>query len=183
MLNPCPLFGGLQAYAPPRALAPVDLFLDSNEGLVPSPDLLDQVPELGVELLRRYPHAGPLEAALAESVGVEPQQVLVTAGADDAIERLLRVFLAPGRKLVVPVPTFEMIPRYAELAGADIRQVPWLDGPLPVDELLQAVTPETTVLAVVSPSSPAGLVVRPDDLRRLAAGAPRALLDGGSGLR
>ncbi len=47
-----------------------------------------------------------LEADLAARYGVDPAQVLVTAGGDDAIDRLCRRFVGGGRGLVLTEPTF-----------------------------------------------------------------------------
>jgi histidinol-phosphate aminotransferase len=175
-LNPNALFAQLKAYHPPRTATPVDLHLDGNEGTAPDAALLNEAAALGPEGLRRYPDARPLEAALATSVGAAPEQVIVTAGADDAIERLLRVFLAPDREMVLPVPTFEMIPRYAELTGARVVEVPWLEGALPRDAMLAAVTPATGVITVVTPNSPNGLAATAEDIRYLAERAPNVVL-------
>lgn len=175
-LRPSPLLGEVTAYAPPRASAPIDLHLDGNEGLPPPAELLDAVARAGPEAIRRYPDARPLELEIARSVGVPPERVLVTAGADDALERILRALLAPGREVVLPVPTFGMIARYAALAGGTVVEVPWQDGPLPVSELLDRVTERTAVVTVVSPNSPSGLVATVRDLEELSEGAPDALL-------
>jgi len=69
-------------------------------------------------------------------LGRRPAEVVVTAGADDALARILRAVLAPGRNMVLPVPTFEMIDRYARLTGGDIVPVPWGPGPFPVEAVL-----------------------------------------------
>jgi histidinol-phosphate aminotransferase len=164
------------AYRPPRHPAPIDLRLDANEGAPPAPAVLAALADSGPEGLRRYPSAAALERAIATGCGVDPARVVVTAGADDGIERALRAVLEPGRELVLPVPTFEMIARYARLAGGTVIEVPWPSGPYPVDAVLAAVTPATAAIAVVSPNSPTGAVAARSDLERLAAKAPQALL-------
>ena len=171
--TPRPNPGVRPAYAPARPGTPCDLWLAGNEGRPPAAlDLRVAPDELG-----RYPLTAALEARAAAAFGLAPERVLVTAGADDGLLRVALAFLAPGRELVLPTPTFEMIPRYAALAGGDVVSVPWGDGaPYPVDEVLAAITPRTSVVAVVSPNNPTGAVARAEDLRRIAAAAPGALL-------
>lgn len=176
LLEPSPVVAGLTAYAPPRPGAPVDLHLDGNEGEAPPAELLQAVLAAGTEALRRYPDASVLEADIAATLGIEPSRVVVTAGGDDALERILRAALAPGREVVLPVPTFEMIERYARLASAEVVHVPWVSGAFPVEAVLAAVTERTAVVTVVSPNSPTGLVATEADLRFLSASAPSALL-------
>ena len=103
-------------YHVPRAETPVDLFLDGNEGATPDDDLFEALRISGVETVRRYPDATALEAKLAARFGVDPTQVIVTAGGDETIDRACRALLCDGRELILPEPTFEMIARYAALA-------------------------------------------------------------------
>ncbi len=176
LLGPVPALAGVRPYHVPRHPAPIDLFLDGNEGLPAPADLLAPLATADAEMARRYPSAAALEARIAALHGVDPAQVLVTAGADDALDRACRAFLTPGRSLVLPVPTFEMIERYARLAGGEVRTVPWPAGPYPVDAVHGAVTADTALVAAVTPNNPTGAALTASDLSRLAAGAPRAVV-------
>ena len=167
--------GERAAYAPARHPAPVDLKLDANEGRPPR-DLPPAAELLAALDSDRYPTSAPLERRLAERLGLGPPEVLVTAGADDALFRACVATLEPGRELLVATPTFEMLPRYAALAGGSVRAVPWPDGPFPAGAVASAAGPRTGLVAVVSPNNPTGGVATADDLRRLAAAAPGAVL-------
>lgn len=174
--RPTSRFAGQTGYRVPRHPAPVDLHLDGNEGAVPPPDLLDALAARGPDAFRRYPDAAPLAARIAARLGLAAEQVMVTAGADEAIERLCRAVLAPGRALVLPVPSFEMIERYARIAGGELVAVPWPGGAFPRAAVLEAIAPETALIAVVSPNNPTGAVASAEDLRALSAAAPQAVL-------
>lgn len=176
-IAPSPGAATASHYTVPRASAPLDLYLDGNEGAVPSLALYETLPARGAELLRRYPSASALEAAFAARLGVGPEHVLVTAGGDESIDRACRAVLAPGRTLLLPEPTFEMIARYARLSGGEVVSVPWAPGAAwPVDAVLAAVTPATAMIALVSPNNPTGGVATVEDLHRVATAAPHALL-------
>ena len=159
------------AYRVPTALAPCDLRLDSNEGRAPLAELT-----LTPELLQRYPGTRALEVELARRHGVRPEEVLVTAGADDALQRLAAAYLAPGRELVLPVPTFEMIERYAAGRGATIQELPWPRGAFPARAVVSAITPRTALVAVVSPNNPTGAVATREDLEAVIDGRGDALV-------
>jgi histidinol-phosphate aminotransferase len=171
-----PALEGVRAYRTPPPSPAVDLRLDGNEGAVPPASLLETLPPLGPEVVRCYPDATALEALLAQRLGVQPGQVLATAGGDDAIDRICRAFLAPGRQLILPEPSFEMIGRYAALVGAEVVSVPWPGGPFPTEEIVASAGPHTAMIAVVSPNNPTGAVATPADLTRLAGAVPQALL-------
>jgi histidinol-phosphate aminotransferase len=174
--SPVPVLQGQTAYHVPPHAAPVDLRLDGNEGPAPDPELLSLLTAGGPELARRYPLSQALIDRIAERFGVRAGQVVVTAGADDAMDRCCRAFLCAGRELIMPTPTFEMIGRYARLAGAQIREVSWPGGGYPIDDVLAQIRPGTSVIAFVSPNNPTGAVGTAEDLRRLSEAAPHALL-------
>jgi len=81
------------------------LKIDANEGrCILSEEQLGRV--LSPEVARRYPRADLLEKDLAAYFGVEENQVIATAGADDAIERAFRALAGPGSKILTTVPGF-----------------------------------------------------------------------------
>ncbi|MDX2119098.1 MAG: histidinol-phosphate transaminase [Planctomycetota bacterium] len=175
-LVPAPGVAGTKPYGVPKPAAKIDLRLDGNEGVLPPAGLFDVVRETGMEVARRYPDAGPLTRAIAARLDVAASRVLVTAGADDALDRACRSVLFAGRELIVATPTFEMIPRYVALAGGTLVGVSWQRGALPVGEMLARVTPNTAAIVVVTPNNPNGLVATAEELSALSRGAPNTLL-------
>lgn len=171
---PNPAVASNAAYAVPKHPAPIELKLDANEGAPPPADVLAAL--ASAEVLRRYPDARALEATLAARLGVPPDHVVVTCGADDALDRACRALLGPGRALVLPVPTFEMLPRYAAVVGAPIREVSWPNGPYPVEAVLAAVDADTAAIALVTPNNPTGAPITRDDLAYVARAAPDVAL-------
>ncbi len=164
------------SYKVPTATALVDLHLEGNEGLRPPPSLLAGVLAAGTEVLRRYPNAGALETSLATFLQVEAEQVVITAGADEAIDRICRAYLEPGREFILPQPTFEMFGHYAKLTGATLVPVLWPGNDYPLQEVLGKVTTNTAVIAVVSPNNPSGATVPLSVIAELAKAAPQCLI-------
>lgn len=163
-------------YAPPTGDWPIDLRLDANEGPPSWLDVSVVARRAGAEGSRFYPHPNELEREIAAFLDVDPAQVLVTAGGDEAIDRVCRAYLEPGRELVLPMPTFEMIGRYARLAGAEVVAPSWTPGGYPIERVLASLSPRTAVIAVVTPNNPTGEVAGAEDLSRLSAAAPQAVL-------
>lgn len=154
---------------------PIDLWLAGNEGPAGGASRSDWR-AIDPELLRRYPDQRPLCQALARHFGLPPEQVVLGAGADELLDRICRAFLAPGRELLLPVPAFPMLARYAALAGAAVVPVPWPEGPLPVAALAAALTPATAMVVLTSPQNPTGAAFGAAELAAVAAAAPGALL-------
>ena len=161
----------LAPYEPPKASPFVDLALDANEGAAVDDTMLEALCAITAEDLRRYPNAAALERRIAAVWEVSPESVVVTNGADDAIDRLCRVALEPGREALVHTPTFEMIERGARLAGGDVRRVPWLNGPFPVEAFLKGVSDQTAMVSLVTPNNPTGGVVPAADVQAVVRAA------------
>ncbi len=168
-LRPASRVAGTTAYRVPRHPAPVDLDLRGNEGAVPDPGLLGVLS--GTAVLRRYPDPTTLQSRLAARFGLPLDRVLVTAGGDDALDRLCRAVLEPGRSLVLPTPGFEMTRRYAKLAGASVVEVPWPGAPFPTEAVLSATVPGVGLVALTSPNNPTGAVVPWEDAERICRAA------------
>ncbi len=175
-LRPSARVVGCEPYASPAPPFPIDLWLNSNEGPAPPPVLLEEIKACFREVVGRYPSSAGLEFFLADRLGVSSEQVLVTAGADDALYRVCLAMLDHGRELILPTPTFEMLGRYARLAGADVVEADWMGGAYPIEVVLGRTTEQTAMIAVVSPNNPTGSVARAEDLVRLSKRAPHALL-------
>ncbi len=170
-----PLPPGAGAYAPARAIQPTDLSLDANEGPRSPVITAEALARVTCEDLRRYPSAAALERLLAQRLEVDPACVLVTAGGDDAIDRVCRAALRPGDVGLVHAPTFEMIPRAINMAGATVRSVEWTTGDFPIQAFLdQLRSSEVRLAAIVTPNNPTGLAVRLPDLQAAALVSERA---------
>jgi len=171
LVEPNPVVAGLFPYVIDRPGTNPDLILDFNESLAPPPSLCGgEVP------VNRYPNYEEIEAAIAGRVGVDPERVLVTNGADDALERIVRCAAFPGRRAVLTTPSYGMIKRFAVLAGAEVVEVPWWDGDFPVDEVCCAARDDGDLVSVVSPSNPTGAVASRRAFEEILDRLPRSMV-------
>jgi histidinol-phosphate aminotransferase len=173
---PNPVVAEMEPYtgAPPDPL--IELKLDSNESLSPVPPLDENRWVDGDWRPNRYLRTTTVEDRLARRFGVARDRVVVTAGADDAIERSVRAVCRPGCEAVVTVPAFEVLERYVLLAGATLVRVPWWRDDFPVSEVLSRATPDTALVFVVSPNNPTGAVASRRTVEELARRLPQALI-------
>jgi N-succinyldiaminopimelate aminotransferase len=128
--------------------------------------------------LGRYDQYAPpaglpaLREALAEEFGVEPEAVVVTSGATEALYVLLQSLVGPGEEVVVLEPFFDVYLPDAFLAGAEARLVrlPLGEGGFRLDlgALERAITPRTRLLLLNTPMNPTGLVLGEAELQRIA---------------
>ena len=114
----------LATYHPPLG-GREGLRLDFNENTVGcSPQVLARLRELTAEELACYPEREPVEAVVARHLGIEPRELLLTNGVDEAIHLLCETFLEPGDEALIVVPTFAMYEISAAATGAKVIAVP-----------------------------------------------------------
>lgn len=143
-----------------------DVWLNANEYF--------QAPrfQLTAQTLNRYPECQPpaVISRYAAYAGVQPEQVLVSRGADEGIELLIRAFCEPGQDAILYCPpTYGMYAVSAETFGVEQRTVAskddWqLDLPAIADSL-----DNVKLIYVCSPNNPTGNVIPEGDLRQLLA--------------
>jgi histidinol-phosphate aminotransferase len=152
------------------------LRLDFNENTFAcSPRVLDALGRISRGDLTRYPEREPVERAVADHLGLKPQQLLLTNGVDEAIHVLCHAYLEAGTEILLPVPTYTMYEVYASGTPAQVIHVPAEDGfRFPVARLLNAITPATRLIAIANPNSPTGQAARREDLLRIVDAAPHA---------
>jgi histidinol-phosphate aminotransferase len=154
------------------------LRLDFNENTVGcSPRVLQRLRTLDYEALARYPEREPAEALVAKHLGVDPAELLLTNGTDEAIHLVCESYLEAQDETLIVVPTFAMFEIYAATTGASVISIPaGKDFEFPVDEVLKRINSRTRLIAVANPNNPTGTFVPPGDLLRIARAVPQAAL-------
>ncbi len=175
LVQPAPVLAELTTYTTGRPGGGIDLVLDFNERLAP-PDALANTAGLDEWHINRYPELGALEPLIADRLGVPAASVLVTGGADDALERTVRSVCVPGRTAIMTTPSYGMIRRYIRIAGADLVEIPWWRDDFPVETVLDRANDTTSLVCVVSPNNPTGAVASREAFRRLVETLPRTLV-------
>ncbi len=97
-------------------------------------------------------------------------EVLVTAGATEALASTVLALCSPGDEVVVLEPFYDSYAAAIALASAVRRTVPltWPDYRLPADRLAAAVTDRTRLLLINNPHNPTGRVLDRSELEAIA---------------
>jgi histidinol-phosphate aminotransferase len=149
-----------------------------------APDLGDVLAGSFDPSLSEYPpsdYAALVDAAAA-AYNVKPDEVLPTAGADEALDLTARAFLREGSVAVVAAPTYAMYRIVCEQRGARVVSVPRL-GPeagfgLDIPALAEAAR-HADMVWLCEPNNPTGAFEPPERIGELlAALESQALRDG-----
>jgi histidinol-phosphate aminotransferase len=152
---------------------------DTNTAPWPPVGWQATVADMATVPANEYPHPSnePLRGQLAVSMGVPADQLIVTNGADEALYYIAAVYLGPGRKAILPTPTFSMFQVVTESVGADLVRVPTDEQfQLDVDGVLAAIDPDVRVIWLCSPNNPTGQLTARESVVRIAQAAPHAVV-------
>jgi histidinol-phosphate aminotransferase len=175
--EPRPLIKRMREYHPPLG-GRGGLRLDFNENTLQcSPQVLEALGRIAASDLTKYPERQPVEAKVAAALSLEAEQVLLTNGVDEAIHVVCQTFLDRGDELLLPTPAYTMYEVYGSATEATIKTVPpGRDFRFPLDELLEAITPRTRLIAIANPNSPTGSVAQRTQLLKVIESAPQAVV-------
>lgn len=131
-----------------------EIFLDANENAFGSP---------AGPGFNRYPDPlqTELKGRIAAIKNVDPSQIFVGNGSDEAIDLLYRIFCEPGRDAaIVCPPTYGMYRVSAHVNDVAVREIPLTpDFQLDVSAILSAVDETTKLIFICSPNNPTGNVM------------------------
>lgn len=126
----------------------------------------------GYTLQAGLPKLRDLVAADHEHMKLSREQVIVTAGSQEALYLALMTLVQAGDEVLIPNPGFVAYPTITQMAGGRpvfYRLPSDSDFSFDVDEFKQQLTPRTKVIICTSPSNPTGRTFSVDDLRAIAA--------------
>lgn len=132
--------------------------------------------------VNRYPEPQPqrLRIAMSALYGVERDNLVMTRGADDAIDILVRAFCRPAvDAIAISSPTFAAYEHFARLQGARVIAVPLnSDFDFDVDRFIEGLRQQEDVkLAFIcSPNNPTGNEVEPRSVLRVAEALPNTIV-------
>jgi len=98
-------------------------------------------------------------------------QVIVTAGATEALMITFMSVLEPGDEVIIPAPFFPAYTDQVALSNGIVKPVPCTmenEFRLKVEDLRDAITEKTRILLINSPNNPTGAVLTREDLEEIA---------------
>jgi len=107
-----------------------------------------------------------------QGYSVSPDNVLITAGTQEALFLVLTQTISPRDEVVTDMPSWPMVSQLSRAYGATIKVVKRkeeLGWGIDLDELNDAVTPNTRLIFVNSPNNPTGAIFNEDEMKRICA--------------
>ncbi|WP_296210253.1 histidinol-phosphate transaminase [Psychrobacter sp. UBA3480] len=153
--------------------------LNTNENpFPPSPkvgEAIAKVLEQQADELRLYPapESNDLRAALAQSYGLDINQVFVGNGSDEVLALVFASFFLKERPLLSPDIGYSFYPVYAQTFGVELVQIP-LEEDFSIDP--DAYRQPCSGIIIANPNAPTGLLLSLANIRKLASEHSNAVI-------
>jgi histidinol-phosphate aminotransferase len=153
--------------------------LSFNENpLGPSSQAIEAM-EQAIKLSNLYPSSRveELQEAIAAKEGIQPEQVLLSNGADEMINLTAQTFLEAEDEVVMPAVTFVQYEAAAHLMGAVPVKVP-MSGQLEtdLDGIIQSITSKTKMICLCNPNNPTGAIIPDEQIRDFLKRVPKNVI-------
>jgi histidinol-phosphate aminotransferase len=152
--------------------------LDFNENTSGcSPAARRALARLTAKQIATYPEYEAATKKLARYFRVQPEELLLTNGGDDALRVFFDTFVEPQTDVLICEPTFPMYRYWAEIAGARIKVLrygKYMEFPL--EDALRALRKKPRLFFLANPNNPTGTLVLSSDIRKLLHAATRTVV-------
>lgn len=136
-----------------------------------------ELPSL-IQKLEIYPdgYAASIRRKVAEFINVNEDQLIFGNGSDEVVQIICRTFLEPGANTVMATPTFPQYRHNALIEGAEVREVPLVEGHHDLDEMINQIDEDTRVLWICTPNNPTGVHIGNNPLQSVLERCPDHVL-------
>ena len=121
-----------------------------------------------------YPDNEALELRqkLADKHGVQPEQIVPTAGSTALLGIIARTFLSPGLDAVTSERSFIVYPIATQAAGGRLIKVPMRGDGFDLNAIAAAIDQRTRIIYISNPNNPTGTLLPANDLDRFLDEVP-----------
>jgi len=166
--------------APSVPAAGLRLHFNENTGGC-SPAVLAALRSIAPTDTAFYPDYAPVTSAAERYFGVTAGWVQLTNGLDEGLhvvaQAAARRHGRANAAAIIVDPAFEMYAACADAAGLrEIHIAPDADFTFPLQQILEAATPDVRLINLTDPNNPTGLAIPSGSIEQLAAARPDTLL-------
>ncbi len=143
----------------------------------PSPRALEAM-RRALDQIHRYPEiqATDLHREIAAFHRVQPQQVLVTAGATELLCMISRALLGPGLNAITSAKSFIVYKLATQVTEGKLIEVPTRENGYDLDAIGRAIDSNTRIVFIANPNNPTGTFVPAEEMDNFVARLPEHVL-------
>jgi histidinol-phosphate aminotransferase len=157
-----------------KAGGPIRLSRNEN-AYGPSAKVTAAMQEAALNVANRYPEveAEALRVKIAALHGVAPEQVVLGCGSSEIMRMAVDAFVGSRKKLIVALPTFDLIGGFAQRAGAEVIAVALSkDYSHDLGAMLARTDDAAGLVYICNPNNPTGSLTRRQDIEVFVRSLP-----------
>lgn len=144
------------------------LDLNENPGGLPLEFIREVLDEVTPEFLSMYPEVSEFTETLSRFLGTDPEHICLVNGSSEGIRNIMEAFSSPSGKIVGVTPSYAMFEVYAKMYGRNFIPLQYTDElQMPVEKIIEQLTPDVELLILVNPNNPIGNVYTDEEMQRL----------------
>ena len=144
------------------------LDLNENPGGLPIEFIREVLAEVTPEFLSMYPEVSEFTETLSRFLGTDPEHICLVNGSSEGIRNIMEAFSSPSGKIVGVTPSYAMFEVYAKMYGRNFIPLQYTDElQMPVEKIIEQMTPDVELLILVNPNNPIGNVYTDEEMQRL----------------
>ncbi|MEQ6377273.1 histidinol-phosphate transaminase [Bacillaceae bacterium S4-13-56] len=181
-----PIMSKLKPYQPGRTMEQVKqkYGLEKVVKLASNENPFGCSPQVKNSLVREYDnltlypdgYATELRNKVASHLGVAPEMLIFGNGSDEIVQILSRAILEKGTNTVMASPTFSQYKHNALIEGAEIKEVPAIDGSHDLEGMLHAINDQTRIVWLCSPNNPTGKYIAKNQMEDFLMRCPKNVI-------
>lgn len=117
-----------------------------------------------------------LRHTIATDLEIEPDEIILTNGADELILLLTLAFLNPDDEVIIPTPTFGQYEASSITMGARPIPIPLTDFHISIEAILEKLSSRTKMVFICNPNNPTGTIITACELEHLMEKLPEDIL-------
>ncbi len=146
---------------------------------IPTPQaMIDAMHKLDVKVIEYSHSAGILSCRqkmcdyyAKHNIHVTPEEIIIGAGASEAILFAVQTCLNPGDEMIIPEPFYANYNGFSISAGVVVKPIPsYIDTGFalpPIEEFEKAITSKTKAIMICNPNNPTGYLYSKEELEVL----------------
>ncbi len=152
--------------------------LSSNENPYGFSDKVKEDLKIDEQPFELYPdgYAYDLRTKVANKLTVGPDQLVFGSGSDEIITFICRAYLYEGTNTIMATPTFSQYKHHALIEGAEVREVPTVNGKHDLANMAKQIDEQTKVVWLCSPDNPTGEIIQQNALELFMEQCPNDVL-------
>ncbi|HCD52868.1 MAG TPA: histidinol-phosphate transaminase [Balneolaceae bacterium] len=153
--------------------------LASNENRLGYSNAVNDAVNRALSVVNNYPdpQSLALRAAIADTLKIESDQIVVASGSESLISMLCRTFFQDGDEIITADATFIGMLIQAKIQNIEVSKIPLThDYRFDVRALVDAISPKTRMLYIANPNNPTGTFITQQEFDWMMENVPEDVL-------